>query len=658
MNSINLNQQLLQKRSRLQYDQYKDEIYRSTDRVFSILFILQWLGSIAYTIWQAPYIWRGTFSSIHPNIYVSTILGTLLVTIPLILIWQRPGECLTRHAIAVSQALYSSILIHVSGGRIETHFHIFGTLAFLAFYRDWRVLITASVIVCIDHLARGLYWPESVYGTRLAPFGRTIEHACWVIFEDIFLIVSCVKSQREMQTVAARQTEMELMNTMFEETVIERTRELSQKTTDLEVKNEELAREHQIARSANRAKSEFLANMSHELRTPMTAILGFTDILIEDGNLARAPAQRLECLGTVKHNAEHLLAILNDILDLSKIEADKLEVENLACDPAQIANDVHALMRIRAAAKGILFRVEFKNQLPKCIGSDSLRIRQILTNLVGNAIKFTENGTVTLSCRFDSAKSELEFDVQDSGVGMNEQQQASLFQAFSQADSSMSRRFGGTGLGLVISRRLADLLKGDVQLVKSELGKGSLFRFTMKADVVQEHHSSAASGNYENADRIVKPYSESVGNALEGLRILYVEDGPDNQRLVSFLLTKAGANVEIVGDGQNAIKAVEAAHDREQDFHLILMDMQMPVMDGYQATRTLRKNGCRIPIIALTAHAMSDDRQLCIAAGCSDYTTKPLNKNKLISLISEHTNHLERIEQHIDRETFEFLMND
>ncbi len=400
---------------------------------------------------------------------------------------------------------------------------------------------------------------------------------------------------------------------------------------------EALEAERAKADAANRAKSEFLANMSHEIRTPMTAILGFTDVLIESGDMSKAPPERLEAARTIKRNGEYLLAIINDILDLSKIEAGRMVLERVPCSPCGLIAEVFSLVRVRAEAKKLSLKYEYVGPMPERIESDPVRVRQILINLIGNAIKFTEIGEVRLITQLSDQPDGpvLQFDVVDTGIGMTPQQAANLFQPFTQADSSTTRKFGGTGLGLTISRRLAQMLGGDVVLVESHPGSGTRFRFMLPTgdlSGVRLLDDPAA------ATRLTpeEPQSVAEDQMLAGLRLLLAEDGPDNQRLIVHVLRKAGAQVDVVADGQQACERALAARESGRPYDVILMDMQMPVMSGYEATQALREAGYEGPIVALTAHAMAGDRDKCLAAGCDDFATKPIDRKKLLYTVRRH----------------------
>jgi signal transduction histidine kinase/ActR/RegA family two-component response regulator len=386
------------------------------------------------------------------------------------------------------------------------------------------------------------------------------------------------------------------------------------------------------AQAANHAKSEFLANMSHEIRTPMTAILGYADLMLDE-NVGRTTREHV---AVIKRSGEHLLKVIGDILDLSKIEAGKLQIEPTRCSPVQLVAEVVSLMRPRAAAKQLKLTKELAHPLPETVLTDPLRLRQVLVNLVGNAIKFTDRGEVRLAVRLasDAGPPRLSFDVTDSGIGMNEEQIGRLFQPFSQVDNSSTRKFGGTGLGLCISKRLAEALGGNIE-VRSEPGKGSTFSVTIDPGPLDAMHMM----HYAQEALLGRPPSATAAIpdkiVLRG-RILLAEDGLDNQRLISLLLRKAGADVSVVENGQLAVEAALASREAGEPFDVILMDMQMPVLDGYEATRQLRGLGYTGRIVALTAHAMVEDCQKCLAAGCNDYLPKPCRRRDVLEMVARH----------------------
>jgi PAS domain S-box-containing protein len=388
----------------------------------------------------------------------------------------------------------------------------------------------------------------------------------------------------------------------------------------------ELTLAKKLAETATIAKSAFLANMSHEIRTPITAIIGFAELLLRKDT---SPEDQLEYVQIVRRNAKHLLNIINDILDLSKIEAGKMTVERTDCDLPRFMADVLSTMRPRAADKGLKFGIQFTGAIPRTIQTDSMKFRQILMNLLGNAIKFTERGSVQIVVTFNSSppSNVLRVAVHDTGIGFNPDDSERLFEAFTQADKSTTRRFGGTGLGLTISRRLARLLGGDIQ-VESVPGVGSTFSVSIDCGSALE--LEMLDGLSESGLPVSTVPVATSDIRLHG-RILLAEDGRDNQRLLTTHLRSAGAELDIAENGKIALEMAT-----KLQYDLILMDMQMPEMDGYTATSELRRFGFSNPIVALTAHAMSEDRNKCLKSGCTDYLSKPVNHETLIRTVAHH----------------------
>lgn len=401
----------------------------------------------------------------------------------------------------------------------------------------------------------------------------------------------------------------------------------------LEKNDEDLKEALDKSNQANISKSDFLANMSHEIRTPMTAILGFSDLL-RDSDLNEADKD--SHIITIQQNGKYLMAIINDILDISKIETGKMKVEKIKCDIMQITHDIMSLVQSRAHGKNLSFNLEFSGKIPETIYSDPTRLRQILINLTGNAIKFTEIGGIRLIVRFNDHQGNgdtVQFEVIDTGIGLTPEQIKGLFQSFNQADTSTTRKYGGTGLGLAISKHLAKMLGGDIR-IESTPEQGSSFITTIATGDLTGIKFIESNQKYPMAIEEEKETTKQDNKKpLSDLTILLAEDGPDNQKLISFHLKRAGAKVTIVDDGMAAYVAAINATAQNKMFDVILMDMQMPVLDGYEATRKLRKNQYNGPIIALTAHAMSGDREKCINAGCSEYATKPINPKKLFQTI-------------------------
>ena len=382
------------------------------------------------------------------------------------------------------------------------------------------------------------------------------------------------------------------------------------------------------AEAANRAKSAFLANMSHEIRTPMNAILGFADLLAED---SLSEKDRANYIQTIRRNGDHLLCLINDVLDLSKVEAGKMSIEMIRTSVPEMIERVASLMRPQAENRGLSVKVLPSEDLPQYINTDPVRLRQILLNLMGNAVKFTEQGSVSMSVtRHDSEKPghcRLRFEIRDTGIGIPSDKIDRLFKPFSQADESTTRNFGGTGLGLTLAKNFAQLLDGDIT-VQSTPGIGSVFALNIEARVANPAEIAKDNPDTSQAQAL----TIKQDNRLAG-RVLLAEDGPDNQRLIQFHLSKIGLNHTLCANGKDASDLALEQRDNGTPFDVILMDMQMPVMDGYTATRRLREAGYTGWIVALTAHAMNGDRERCINAGCDEYETKPINRATLHKLL-------------------------
>ena len=424
---------------------------------------------------------------------------------------------------------------------------------------------------------------------------------------------------------------LQASTTSLEQQVHDRTRELSEALQQAELANARLHEAQRVlqaardtAQAANRAKSDFLANMSHEIRTPMNGILGMTDLALE----AESEAERRHYLETVKSSADALLGIINDILDFSKIEAGKLTIEAVPFDIHQTVAEVLRLLAVKARDKGLEVCLDIAPEVPPQVRGDPTRLRQILLNLVGNAIKFSHQGEVLVSLACvaqDSLAVRLQCVVADTGIGIAADKLGTIFEAFSQADASTTRQFGGTGLGLTITQRLVTLMGGTVS-VESELGQGTRFCFELPFGRVEVGAAAAGALAGSKAGSGMQP-----GRPL---RVLLVEDHPVNQQLATRLLGKWGHVVELAVNGQEAVNRVLAG----ERFDVILMDMQMPVMGGLEATRRIRemeaeKGWLRHPIVAMTANAMQGDRERCLEAGMDNYVSKPIRQIELSDVL-------------------------
>ena len=453
------------------FSNYQQEIYRRTDRMFVYLMVGQWLAGIGFALWVSPVTWSGAVSQTHVHVWSAIFLGGALSLFPALLGLLAPGRAGTRYTIATAQMLMSALLIHLKGGRIEPHFHVFGSLAFLAFYRDWRVLVPATVVVALDHFFRGLFWPQSVYGVLLTSEWRWVEHAAWVIFEDVFLVIACVRGTRELHETASRTAVLERAH-----------KDQARQAMELGELVARLQLSQQQVEAATRAKSEFLANMSHELRTPLNAITLYSELLEE---LAVADGREADVadLAKIQASSKHLLGLINGILDLSKIEAGKMEldVERFEVEPMveELVGTIDAVIRKNGN--------ELEVAVAPDVGSletDLTKTRQILFNLLSNAAKFTTGGVISLRAAraTEDGMDGVRFTVTDSGIGMTDEQQQRLFRPFAQGDMTITRKYGGTGLGLALVWRFCGLMLGSVA-VKSAPGRGATFTVFLPADI-------------------------------------------------------------------------------------------------------------------------------------------------------------------------------
>jgi signal transduction histidine kinase len=476
------------------FAQYTHDIHCRTDRLFAGLMIVQWIGGIAFALLVSPLAWAGTESSTHVHVWAAVVLGGVISIFPAALALLRPGQASTRYTIATAQMLMGALLIHLSGGRLETHFHVFGSLAFLAFYRDWKVLVPATIVVALDHMLRGVFWPQSVYGVLVASQWRWLEHAAWVLFEDIFLFVSCRRSELEMRETAMRTAtlEQEIRTRQLAEIEASQAHELQRQNGEqLTILVDELRVTQQQAESATRAKSEFLASMSHELRTPLNAIILYSELL-EELAADRGETTSITDLQRINSAGKHLLDLINGILDLSKIEAGKMAMSLESFDVAVLVHGLVDTVRPLVLKNKNTLTVDCSDDLGHMY-ADAMRTRQILVNLLSNATKFTKDGLITLAARrrLVHGISTIEFAVTDTGVGMTAVQASTIFEAFTQANADTSRKYGGTGLGLALVLRFCQLMGGSVS-VDTAPDKGAAFIVLLPAAVLDAQPSIVA----------------------------------------------------------------------------------------------------------------------------------------------------------------------
>ena len=496
---------------------------------------------------------------------------------------------------------------------------------------DWKM----SSEIMINGKRRGLlevFYLEEKPNVDEGPFLIEERHLLDAVAD---MLAEAIKNKRSEKELIALNDTLEIQNKALAESrvaAIVLMEEAEESRAEAEHVNKEL--EASIERSnlmakdalaANRTKSDFLANMSHEIRTPMNAIIGFSTLLsTEDIGEANK-----EYVAMIHQAGDNLLALINDILDFSKIEAGRFDTEMIPCSIGEVLANIELIMRPTAEKKVLEFKIRQLSELPSRVKTDPARLRQCLLNLVSNAVKFTEQGYVHINVFEENLKGKhcIRFDVIDTGIGVDPEKLDVIFESFQQSDTSTTRKYGGTGLGLAITKRLAQLLGGCVS-VKSQVEKGSVFSLMIPID--PEAKAGDVAEGYEYS-RYAKPDSEEPVEGRVSGRVLVAEDNISNQLLTKLLLGKMGLESVVVSDGKEALQKVTS-----ESFDLILMDMQMPNMNGYEATRTLRKKGVTTPIIALTAHALKGDAEKCRNAGCDDYLAKPLDRRQLYTKLVKY----------------------
>jgi two-component system sensor histidine kinase/response regulator len=705
---------LLTRRADELFREQQENTYRDTDRLFARLMFLQWIAAIVAAIVITPFTWDGESRAIHIHVWTAIFLGGAITVFPIWLTRVWPGAAITRHVIAVAQMLMSALFISLSGGRIETHFHVFGSLVILSFYRDWRILISATLVVGLDHFVRGIYWPYSVYGVLAATPLRSVEHAGWVAFEDIFLVISCLRSVREMRFIANRAAAVEASERDFREIfelapigvavvdldyrfvrvnsayceitgysaeeLAERrslditvaddvgaTEEMSRKLhqelsphyfekrylrkngeacwvgctvslirgqdnkplyilgmvediSERKKTQSELRLAKEEADRANRAKSEFLSRMSHELRTPLNAILGFGQLL-ERYELGE---KQQSCLDHIKKAGRHLLDLINEVLDISRIEADRLQ---LSLEPVCVANALREgldLVRPLAAENGISLVGPIGANAEAHVLADRQRLKQVLLNLLTNGVKYTpRDGEVCVS--YENNDSGIRIKVSDTGIGISKEKMPRVFTPFDRLGAEQSE-IEGNGLGLALCQRLVRAMEGSMG-VDSVPQNGSTFWVQL----------SAADSRLKILSQkpTVSP-DERLSLFTERRTVLYIEDNFSNLTLVEELL-KHEPHIELLTAMQGRI-GVELARKHAPD--LILLDLHLPDLPGWEVLSQLQADNAtrHIPVVVVSADATRQQIDRLMTGGARGYLTKPINVTEFLRVLSSSLN--------------------
>jgi two-component system sensor histidine kinase/response regulator len=693
------------------FQQHRQEIFRHTDQLFAKLMLVQWVFCILLALVLSPYTWSGESSQIHLHVWAAIFVGGAISLFPVWMTRVWPGAVLTRHVVAVAQMLMSALLIGLTGGRIETHFHVFGSLVILSFYRDWRVLIPATIVVALDHFLRGIYWPYSVYGVLNASPWRSIEHAGWVIFENVFLVFSCFRSIHEMRFIANRTAALEASDQnsrqLFDEAPIgmavvgldnQGFKQVNARLTqmigyseqellgtplnlthpdDLEatrrlvkamlagadhcsVEKRYIRKDGEIlwatrtaciirdkagqpcnflimvediterkraeaalrdakeeADRANRAKSEFLSRMSHELRTPLNAILGFGQLLERQ----KPTEQQRARVHHIISAGRHLLKLINEVLDISRIEAGHLQLSVEPVAVAEVLEEALDLMRPLAEDRSMEISVDAKLETDLHVLADRQRLKQVLLNLLTNSVKYTGVGGRIAVSVDASSSSRMRVVVTDTGTGIAANKLARLFTPFDRLGVEQTG-VEGTGLGLALCQRLMHAMGGEIG-VSSSVGKGSAFWIELPSV------DSPLKRLPKNREPLGFEHASAAGTG----KILYIEDNLSNLTLVEQMLAEQ-PHLELITAMQGGL-GLDLARQHLPD--LILLDLHLPDIPGHKVLARLRGNELTrdIPVVVISADATARQIQRLMAAGARSYLTKPLDIAEFFRVIEE-----------------------
>jgi signal transduction histidine kinase/ActR/RegA family two-component response regulator len=567
----------LSRRSEELFEQQRQEAFRNTDRLFGRLMLLQWAAAILLAVWLSPRTWAGQSSQIHPHIWAAVFFGGAISIFPVWLTHAWPGRALTRHTVAVAQMLMSALLIGLTGGRIETHFHVFGSLVILSFYHDWRVLIPATIVVGLDHFFRGVYWPYTVYGVLWASPWRSIEHAGWVAFENVFLVISCLRSVRKMRFIANR-------------------------TAKLEASEE-------AAQSANRTKDRFLAVLSHELRSPLTPVLAIVSYLSKQAS--KLPAELSSEIEMIQRNIELEVRLIDDLLDITKISSGKLELALEATDAHVAIRHAFDICDQNIRKKNLT--IEWDLEAPGYrVMADHVRLQQVCWNILNNAVKFTPpGGSIFIRSRSD-ADSNFILEIQDTGIGIEPEAADRIFEAFEQSQRSITREFGGLGLGLAISKSLVDSHGGRLEVSSAGKNSGATFKVTLKS--VTEQRAAAATLPELLAEKCP-------------LRILLVDDHDDTRRVLSNLLQTRGHEVHTAGNVAGAIEVLG-----RETVDVLLSDIGLPDGSGYGLMERAKLVQPLVGI-AISGLGTVEDIARSTESGFSHHLVKPVDFSRLADVL-------------------------